>query len=60
MPVGTRPNAGHRKPVRRVPGTAVRRCVVCRERLSSYNVGPNCYAHSRVPLVSDRAATALR
>lgn len=56
MPVGIRPNGHIRKPVRRVTDGRIRRCVVCQEKLSSYNLGPNCFAHSRAPLVRERGS----
>ena len=51
MTTGTRPTAATAKPVARAerPGTRRaerRQCPVCGERLSAYNPGPACYAHT--------------
>ncbi|HVA60019.1 MAG TPA: hypothetical protein VNG13_05715 [Mycobacteriales bacterium] len=59
MTVGTRLIGSTSKPVPRA-GDTRRRCPVCRERLSSYNPGPNCYAHTaeipwRGPAVKPRS-----
>jgi hypothetical protein len=42
---GKRPTGATLKPVRRY-AVEVRFCAVCQERLSTYNPGPNCYAHT--------------
>jgi hypothetical protein len=45
MATGTRPTGATLKPVEKAhDGT--RRCTVCKERLSTYNKGPTCYAHT--------------
>jgi hypothetical protein len=48
MTTGTRSTGTNAKPVPRVaPAERMgRACSVCGERLSSYNPGPNCYAHT--------------
>jgi hypothetical protein len=48
MASGTRPTGATLKPVPRAQpvGAPSRACTVCEERLSAYNPGPNCYAHT--------------
>lgn len=48
MASGTRPTGATLKPVTRAApaGAPARSCTVCGERLSAYNPGPNCYAHT--------------
>lgn len=45
MVAGSRPGSATRRPVRKV-STLARHCAVCGEKLSAYNPGPNCFAHS--------------
>lgn len=51
MTTGTRPTGTTLKPVARaekpgVPRGERRACPECGERLSAYNPGPHCYAHT--------------
>jgi hypothetical protein len=55
---GTRPHGSSRKPARKYTSATERRCTVCGERLSTYNPGPNCFAHSATAV--SRTGTPLR
>ena len=46
MASGTRLAGTTGKPVERARAGARAACTVCGSRLSSYNQGPNCYAHT--------------
>jgi hypothetical protein len=44
MPIGSKPDAARGK--RPQASSRARYCTICGERLSTYNRGPNCYAHT--------------
>lgn len=47
MASGTRPTGATLKPVAKAQAPGARRaCPECGERLSAYNAGPHCYAHT--------------
>jgi hypothetical protein len=46
MATGTRPTGATMRPVARAGTPERRSCPACGERLSAYNPGPHCYAHT--------------
>jgi len=43
---GTRLTGTTLKPVQKARTSGLATCTVCGSRLSAYNAGPNCYAHT--------------